>query len=111
VALVADAIRDVSHRNDIVLDCFSGSGTTIIACAKVGRRGYAVELDPHYVDVAITRWEQWSGGTARHAETGLSLAGMAEMRQASTAPQQPDTPIPSEFGSPIRVRHRSARAA
>jgi DNA modification methylase len=111
VALVADAIRDVSHRNDIVLDCFSGSGTTLIACAKVGRRGYAVELDPHYVDVAITRWEQWSGGKVLHAATGLSFAEIAEMRQASTEPQQPDTPISSEFASPVRVRHRSARVA
>jgi tRNA/tmRNA/rRNA uracil-C5-methylase (TrmA/RlmC/RlmD family) len=94
-----------------VLDAFLGSGTTIIACAKVGRRGYAVELDPHYVDVAIRRWEQWSGETARQAATGLTFAEMAKLRQAAADPQQPDTPLTPEAASPVRVRHRSARAA
>lgn len=89
VALVAEAIRDVSDRNDIVLDCFSGSGTTIIAAAKTGRRGYAIELDPHYVDVAVCRWETWSGGTARHAESGLSFAGKAERRRTQALPSAP----------------------
>ena len=102
VALVADAIRDVSHRNDIVLDCFSGSGTTIIACAKVGRRGYAIDLDPHYVDVAVRRWEQWSGEEARHAETGLTFAEMALRRLDE---QQEDAPAPDNLLLPCDRRH------
>ena len=53
VALVADAILDCSKRGGIVLDCFGGSGTTLIAAEKTGRRGYVMELDPAYVDVTI----------------------------------------------------------
>jgi hypothetical protein len=109
VTMVADAIRDVTDRNAIVLDAFSGSGTTIIACAKTGRRGYAVELDPHYVDVGVRRWEQWSGKSARHAETGLSFDDMARHRQTATEPAS-DTPVAD--GAPTaRVRQRAARVA
>jgi DNA modification methylase len=56
VALVADAIKDVSKRKAIALDPFSGSGTTIIAAEKTGRRARAIELDPKYVDVGVRRW-------------------------------------------------------
>ena len=55
VAMVADAIRDCSHRKGIVLDAFLGSGTTLIAAEKTGRRGYGIEIDPAYCDVAIRR--------------------------------------------------------
>lgn len=72
-AMVADAIKDCSKRGDIVLDAFAGSGTTIIAAELTGRRGYAVELDPKYVDVAIRRWQQLTGGAAVHAESGLTF--------------------------------------
>ena len=60
VALVADAMRDCSRRGDIVLDAFSGSGTTIMAAERVGRRAYGLELDPLYVDVAIRRWQAYT---------------------------------------------------
>ncbi|WP_202968007.1 DNA methyltransferase [Methylocystis sp. SB2] len=79
-AMIADAIRDVSDRNDLVIDPFSGSGTTIIAAAKIGRRACAIELEPKYVDVAIRRWEEWSGERARHADSGLSFAEEASRR-------------------------------
>ena len=62
--LVADAIKDVSKRKGIVLDPFGGSGTTIIAAEKTGRRARAIELDPKYVDVAVRRWERYTGKTA-----------------------------------------------
>ena len=55
VALVADAIRDCSHRKGIVLDAFAGSGTTMIAAERTGRRGYGIEIDPLYCDVIIRR--------------------------------------------------------
>lgn len=56
VAMVADAIRDCSNRKGIVLDAFIGSGTTLIAAEKTGRRGYGVEIDPRYsVCVTIRR--------------------------------------------------------
>ena len=60
VALVADAIKDVSKRKGIVLDPFGGSGTTIIAAEKTGRRACAIELDPKFVDVAVRRWERYT---------------------------------------------------
>lgn len=69
VALVADAIRDVSHRRDIVLDCFGGSGTTLIAAEKTGRRARVIELDPQYVDGIVRRWEKFTGRRAVHART------------------------------------------
>jgi len=55
VALVADAIRDCSRRGGIVLDAFAGSGTTLLAAHQTGRRGYALELDPRYCDVTLSR--------------------------------------------------------
>lgn len=73
VALVADAIKDCSRRGQIVLDAFSGSGTTIIAAEKTARRGYALELDPKYVDVAIERWQRLTGEDAVHVKSGLSF--------------------------------------
>jgi DNA modification methylase len=60
VALVADAMRDCSRRGDIVLDPFMGSGTTIVAAEKVGRRAYGLELDPLYVDAAVRRWQDFT---------------------------------------------------
>jgi DNA modification methylase len=66
-AMVADAIMDAPHRGDIVLDVFAGSGTTIISAAKTDRVARVMELDPKYVDVAIRRWEQWSGIMRRPA--------------------------------------------
>lgn len=69
-ALVADAIMDVSHRGDIVLDAFGGSGATLLAAEKTGRRARLIELDPLYVDVAIRRWQEMTGKQAVHATTG-----------------------------------------
>ena len=77
VAMVADAIRDCSRRGGIVLDAFSGSGTTIVAAEQTGRRARAVELDPRYVDVAIRRWQQTTGGSARLAGTDSSFDELA----------------------------------
>lgn len=70
VALVADAILDVSARGDIVLDSFLGSGTTLMAAERVGRICYGMELDPLYVDTIIRRWQNYTGGTALHALSG-----------------------------------------
>ena len=59
--LVADAIQDVTRRGDLVLDLFLGSGTTLIAAERTGRRFRGVEYDPAYVDVAIARWSDRTG--------------------------------------------------
>lgn len=70
VTLVADALIDCSAPNDIVLDPFGGSGTTIIAAERTGRRAHVIEMDPRYVDVAVRRWETFSRQSAFHASTG-----------------------------------------
>jgi DNA modification methylase len=64
VALVADAVRDCTRRRDIVLDTFSGSGTVIMAAERIGRRAHAMEIEPRYVDVAIRRWQAFTGKDA-----------------------------------------------
>ena len=74
VAMVADAVRDVSRRGEIVLDPFGGSGTTLLAAEKTGRRACVIELDPLYVDVAIRRWQALTGKEAVHAGTGEAFA-------------------------------------
>jgi DNA modification methylase len=73
VALVADAILDCSKRGAIVLDCFGGSGTTLIAAERTGRRARVMELDPAYVDVTVRRFQQLSGEPAIHADTHRSF--------------------------------------
>ena len=72
-ALVADAIMDVSHRGDVVLDAFGGSGATLLAAEKTGRQARLIELDPAYVDVAIRRWQERTGDSAVHAVTGQTF--------------------------------------
>lgn len=69
VALIADAILDCSTRGSIVLNPFLGSGTSLLACERVGRLCYAAEIEPKYVDLAVRRWQQYTGGSAIHATT------------------------------------------
>lgn len=64
VELVAKAIQNSSRKNNAVLDLFGGSGTTLIACEQLDRTCYMMELDPHYVDVIIQRWENFTGDKA-----------------------------------------------
>jgi DNA modification methylase len=68
VELVERALRNSSKTRDLVLDPFGGSGSTLIACEKAGRRARLIELDPKYVDVIIRRWQQWSGKEATRAD-------------------------------------------
>jgi DNA modification methylase len=81
VALVADAIKDCSKQGDIVLDPFCGSGTTIIAAERTGRKARALEIDPIYVDVAIRRWEQLTGKSAT-LSSGETFEEVTEQRTA-----------------------------
>lgn len=78
VALIADAILDSSAPGDIILDPFLGSGTLIIAAEKTSRSGRGMELDPHYVDVAIKRWQDFTGQPAIHSELGLTFDEIKE---------------------------------
>lgn len=79
-ALVADAIKDTSRRGDLVLDCFGGSGTTLLAAEKTRRRARLMELDPVYCDVILRRFEAYTGETATHVGTGRSFAEVAADR-------------------------------
>jgi DNA modification methylase len=71
IALVADAILDCTKRNDIVIDPYLGSGTTILAAERTGRRCHAIEIDGRYVDTAIKRWERLTKQEAKdvHGKT------------------------------------------
>ena len=80
VAMVADAILDCSKRNGIILDAFAGSGTTLIAAEKTGRRGYGIEIDPHYVDTIIRRFDQVYGLKAIHTQSKLDFDDMRTRR-------------------------------
>jgi DNA modification methylase len=74
VRLVADAILDASARGDVILDPFAGSGTSLIAAERTGRRCYAMEIDPGYADTIVRRWEGFTGGKARRAPNNGAVA-------------------------------------
>lgn len=65
IELFAYQIQNSTKQNDKVLDIFGGSGTTLMACEQLDRKCYTVELDPHYCDVIIDRWEKFTGKTAK----------------------------------------------
>ena len=88
VAMVADAIRDCSRRGEIVLDCFGGSGTTLIAAEKTGRSARVIEYDPLYCDTIVRRWEAVSGKPAQHATLQQSFEDMAEARLGTMFDQE-----------------------
>lgn len=79
-AMFVDAMLDCSDRNGIVLDCFGGSGVTIIAAERTVRRARVIELDPRYVDLSIRRWQTMTGEKAIHAESGLSFEELSTRR-------------------------------
>ena len=68
--LVERAINNSSKGEDIVLDLFGGSGSTLIACEKLNRINYTMELDPMFCDVIIQRWQQYTGKEAIHEQSG-----------------------------------------
>jgi len=80
VALIADAIRDCSKRGETILDCFGGSGSTLIAAEKTGRRGYLIEYDPLYCDTIVRRWERLTGKRASLGANGPMFEDIADER-------------------------------
>lgn len=64
VRLFGRLVKNSSRPGEVVLDTFAGSGTTVIACEQLGRRAYCMEIDPHYCDVILDRWEKFTGKTA-----------------------------------------------
>jgi len=86
VLLVADALLDCTARGDVVLDQFAGSGTTILAADKVGRKGFGVEYEPGYVDVAIQRWQKSTKLEATLADDGRCFAELGAARSRRVDP-------------------------
>lgn len=72
-AMIADALRDVSRKGDIVLDACGGSGSTLLAAEQTGRRARLIEIDPRYVDVTIRRWQEMTGKHAFNPATGWTF--------------------------------------
>jgi DNA modification methylase len=76
VAMVADAIRDVTRQGEVVFDAFLGSGTTLIAAERAGRICRGVDIDPAYIDLAVERWEAMTGLTAKLESAPITAWGV-----------------------------------
>lgn len=87
IALVADILLDASTRGELVVDPFSGSGTTLIAAQKTGRRARVMDLDPRYVDVAVRRYEQVFGSAPRLRGTGQTIHELEAERASQSGGQ------------------------
>lgn len=114
VAPVADALKDCSHRGDIVLDPFGGSGSTLIAAETCGRSARLLELDPLYCDTIITRWQQLTGQQAiligeaepdglapperSHRSGGLIMSEKLKLSKAQTNAIKAGIPSPRSDG-------------
>jgi DNA modification methylase len=85
-ALLEDALLDVTNRGDVVIDCFAGSGSTLLAAEAVGRRCRAIEIDGLYCDVVIRRWQEMTGRRAVLEATGESFADVAARRANESEP-------------------------
>ncbi len=94
VALVADAIRDCSHRGDLVLDMFGGSGSTLIAAETCGRSARLIEFEPGYCDVTIERWQRLTGEKAALASDGRAFEDVEIERRALPPVEPLAEPIP-----------------
>jgi DNA modification methylase len=86
VRLVEDAILDCSKRRGLVLDAFVGSGTTLIAAERAGRRAFGLEYEPRYVDLTLHRFRTFTGIEPLHVKTGFTLE---ELAKDSTEPRKP----------------------
>jgi hypothetical protein len=90
VALVADAIKDCTLPGETVLDTFLGSGTTLLAAEKVGRRCLGLEIEPKFVDVGIRRWQTFTGLDAICAVTGRTSPRSKRPPSPMNRPPRPD---------------------
>ena len=104
LALVQDIILDCTARGETILDPFSGSGTTLLAAQRTGRKARVVELDPRYVDVAVRRYQGVFGRAPRLLGSGLTLDDLASI---PPRPRHPPTPkANSQDEDPVRPRRR-----
>lgn len=116
VAMVVDAILDCSKRGAIVLDAFAGSGSTLVAAEKTGRKGHGIELDPYYVDTIIRRFEQTFSLKATLAQTGQDFETTKKLRSTEGQRRATQKNVKSEINGKNRkgraqpkVRKRKAR--
>lgn len=93
VALIADVMRDCSRRGSIILDAFAGSGSTIMAAEQIGRRAFCIEIDPRYVDVAIRRWQRFTGRDATLDSTAQTFEEVLAARLNKPVPVEKSMPL------------------
>ena len=86
VEMIADAILDCTHHGDVVIDCFLGSGTTLIAAERTGRCCYGMELDPLYADLSIRRWQNWTGEQAVEQASGSTFGELEQAHRDERSP-------------------------
>ena len=86
--MIADAIMDASCRGEIILDSFLGSGSTLIAADRTGRRCFGMELDALYVDLIVRRWEAFTGKTAIHRSGRTFVEKLLKSGEATMARKQ-----------------------
>lgn len=87
VGLVLEYLKNSSRRGDLVLDPFGGSGTTMIAAQKIGRKSRLMELDPRFADVIVRRWQDFTGGKAVLEESGERFDDLTAKRKAAQSEQ------------------------
>ena len=83
VSMFVDAMLDCSHRGGIVLDCFGGSGTAVLAAQRTGRAARVMELDPLYADLIVRRWQSFTAKSAIHDDTGQTFNEMTSSRSGA----------------------------
>jgi DNA modification methylase len=106
VAMVVDIMRDSSTKGDVVLDPFLGSGTTVLAAEKVGRRGFGLDCEPRFIDVAIKRWEAYTRLEAVLEGDGRTYAEIKAEREK----HQPRPTIPPVTATNVATADDGARA-
>jgi len=83
IAMISDAIKDCTRRDDTVLDTFCGSGSTLLAAERTGRRAVCIDIEPKFVDVVIQRWQNFTGQDAVHVAEGCTFFELKSRRGAS----------------------------
>lgn len=83
VELARRACRNSAKEGEIVLDMFGGGGSTMMGAEQTGRVGYLIELDPHYVDATVRRWQQMTGNKATHAKSQKAFDDLERKKKAA----------------------------